>query len=41
MNYKKPAFWVVIAAVIACIAVAVLLLANPVKTLELAAAAGI
>lgn len=41
LNYKKPAFWVVIAAVIACTAVAVLLLANPAKTLELPEAASV
>lgn len=35
LNYKKPAFWVVAAAVIACAAATVLLLANPAKTLEL------
>ena len=30
MNYKKPAFWVIILAVIACIVVAVCFLTNPV-----------
>jgi len=35
LNYKKPACRVVVAAVIACAAAAVLLLANPMKTLEL------
>lgn len=29
LNYKKPAFWIIIVAVIACIAVAVCLLSNP------------
>lgn len=35
MNFKKPAIWIVITAVIACIAVTLLLLANPAKSLEL------
>ena len=35
MNFKKPAVWMVITAVIACIAVTLLLLANPAKSLEL------
>lgn len=30
LNYKKPAFWIVLTAVIACIAVAVCFLTNPV-----------
>ena len=30
MNYKKPAFWIIVAAVISCIAVAVCFLTNPV-----------
>ena len=29
MNYKKPAFWIIIAAVITCVAVAVCFLTNP------------
>jgi len=29
LNYKKPAFWIIIAAVIACVAVAVCFLTNP------------
>ena len=29
MNYKKPAFWIVVLAVIACVAVAVCFLTNP------------
>lgn len=29
MNYKKPAFWIIILAVIACVAVAVCFLTNP------------
>ena len=29
LNYKKPAFWVIIAAVVACVAVAVCFLTNP------------
>jgi beta-lactamase regulating signal transducer with metallopeptidase domain len=41
LNYKKPTFWIVIALVIACIAVAVLLLANPAKPLELPEAASV
>ncbi|MFZ7102381.1 MAG: DUF5301 domain-containing protein [Peptococcaceae bacterium] len=41
MNYKKPAFGAVIAAVIVCIAVAVLLLANPAETPELPEAASV
>lgn len=31
MNYKKPAFWIIIVAVIACIAVSVCFLTNPDK----------
>lgn len=31
MNYKKPAFWIIIAAVITCIAVAVCFLTDPVE----------
>ena len=31
LNYKKPAFWIVIVAIIACIAVAVCFLTDPVK----------
>ena len=30
MNYKKPAFWIVILAVIACVGVAVCFLTNPI-----------
>ena len=41
LNYKKPAFWVVAIAVIACVAAAVFLLANPAKTLELPDAASV
>lgn len=41
LNYKRPAFRVVAAAVIACAAAAVLLLANPAKTLELPEAAAV
>ncbi|MBR5823704.1 MAG: hypothetical protein IKY67_06145, partial [Paludibacteraceae bacterium] len=29
LNYKKPAFWIIIAAIIACVAVAVCFLTNP------------
>lgn len=29
MNYKKPAFWIIVAAVVACVAVAVCFLTNP------------
>ena len=29
MNYKKPAFWIIIAAVVTCVAVAVCFLTNP------------
>ena len=29
MNYKKPAFWIIIAAIVTCIAVAVCFLTNP------------
>ena len=32
LNYKKPAFWVIIIAVIACIVVAVCFLTNPIGT---------
>jgi len=31
LNYKKPAFWVVVAALLACVVVAVCFLTNPVK----------
>lgn len=31
MNYKKPAFWIIVLAVIACAAVAVCFLTNPVR----------
>ena len=31
MNYKKPAFWIVVVAIIACIVVAVCFLTNPAK----------
>lgn len=41
MNFKKPAAWMVITAVIACIAVTLLLLANPAKSLELPDAASV
>ena len=41
LNYKKSAFWVVITAVIVCIAAAICLLANPAKTLQLPEAASI
>lgn len=34
MNYKKPAFWVIILAVIACIAAAVCFLTNPEKVYD-------
>ncbi len=39
MNFKKPAVWMVIAAVIACIAVTLLLSANPAKAPKLPDAA--
>ena len=29
LNYKKPAFWIIIAAIVACVAVAVCFLTNP------------
>lgn len=29
LNYKKPAFWIIIVAIIACIAVAIFLMTNP------------
>ncbi|MBQ2376833.1 MAG: M56 family metallopeptidase, partial [Clostridia bacterium] len=32
LSYKKPAFWIIIAAIIACIAVAVCFLTNPIDT---------
>ncbi len=32
LNYKKPAFWIVIAAIVSCIAVAVCFLTNPEKS---------
>lgn len=32
LNYKKPAFWIIIIAVIACIAAAVCFMTNPIKT---------
>ena len=31
MNYKKPAFWLIITAIVACVAVAVCFLTDPVK----------
>ena len=31
MNYKKPAFWIVVLAVIACVIVAICFLTNPVN----------
>ncbi len=31
MSYKKPAFWIIVAAVIACVVVAVCFLTNPVR----------
>ncbi|MCI9338999.1 MAG: transcriptional regulator [Lachnospiraceae bacterium] len=31
MNYKKPSFWIIVLAVIACVAVAVCFLTNPVR----------
>ena len=34
MNYRKPAFWVVLLAIIACVAVAVCFLTDPVDTPE-------
>ena len=34
MNYKKPAFWIVIAAITLCIVVAVCFLTNPVNRIE-------
>ncbi|MBQ6292774.1 MAG: hypothetical protein IJK77_02715 [Lachnospiraceae bacterium] len=34
LNYKKPAFWIILLAVIACIAVAVCFLTNPKKNEE-------
>ena len=35
MNYKKPAFWIIVAAVITCIAVAVCFLTNPLNRVSL------
>ena len=35
MNYKKPAFWIIIASVVACIVVAVCFLTNPVDRVSL------
>ena len=35
LNYKKPAFWIIIVAVIACIAVAACFLTNPEEKIEL------
>ena len=32
LNYKKPAFWIIIAAVVACVTVAVCFLTNPIDT---------
>ena len=34
LNYKKPAFWIIIAAVIACVVLAVCLLTNPANTVD-------
>ena len=41
LNYKKPAFWIVCAAVIIAAAGAVLLTANPAQTLELPGTASV
>lgn len=41
VNFKKPAVWMVMAAAIACIAVTLLLLANPAKSMELPDAASV
>ena len=35
LNYKKPAFWVIIVAVIACIVVAICFMTNPAKRITL------
>ena len=35
LNYKKPAFWIVVLAVIACIAAAVCFLTNPPQTISI------
>ena len=35
MNYKKPAFWIIVVAVITCIAVAVCFLTNPLNRVSL------
>ena len=35
MNYKKPTFWIIVAAVITCIAVAVCFLTNPLNRVSL------
>ena len=29
LNYKKPAFWIIVAVIVACVAVAVCFLTNP------------
>ena len=34
LNYKKPAFWVIVASVIACVVVAVCFLTNPINAIE-------
>ena len=34
LNYKKPAFWIVVAAIVASIAVAVCFLTNPRTTID-------
>lgn len=34
MNYRKPAFWIIVAAVIACVAVAVCFLTNPLDSVD-------
>ena len=35
MNYKKPAFWIIVAAVVTCVAVAVCFLTNPLNRVSL------
>lgn len=39
MSYKKPAFWVIVVAVLSCIVTAVCFLTNPVKDIQLFGAA--
>ena len=34
LNYKKPAFWIIVAVIVACVAVAVCFLTNPPSNIQ-------